>query len=1135
MAAIYPIPTTRSSEALVQARLLSQLTVDNLGLLRLQTQISTGRRVLTPSDDAPAAIRAIGLQRLLEQKAQVKTNLTTSQSYLNASEVAISTLSTQMASIRATAVAVADTTTSATERKAAAVEIDRALQQIMDVANQQFRGRYLFAGSETTQMPYSQVGKHVLYSGNETLLSSYADLDLLFDSNVPGSTLFGGLSAERKGTVDLNPVLSENTRINALRGGQGITKGSIAVSDGASTRIIDISSAETIGDIATLIERNPPAGRRITARVTSTGLDISIDAAGGGNLTIREVGSGTTAGELGILREGGAGTTPIVGQDLNPRLALTTRLDDMLGARATAIWSSNNLNNDIVIQAKERGANYNGYTFQLVDDELLTAAAGMSAGSEVATLSATPVAASASVTWGDGPAGENDIIITAAQPGAQFNNVNIVLAKQTGLGAANAFATYADDGASRTLTITIDDAADTSIATIKTAIEAVQVNGAQAFTVADDDSASGGDGTGSVSFLTPAGTLGNTGNSGGEANTIFVRVQNDYSTAQNVVNAINSNAAIAALFDVSVDTKDASSFSVAGTGAVQISSSASTSGGWGAEFDQDAGLQITNGGQTHNISFRDARTIEDLLNTLNGSSAHVLAQINADGTGIDVRSRLSGSDFRIGENGGQTATQLGLRTFTEDTLLADLNHGKGVHNAEGVDFTIRRNDGVELKIDIASARTVGDLMNLINKHPDNLDPNTRVVAQLTATGNGIELVDDNPREATQLTIVRAFNSEAAWDLGLVTRGVDEMKAVDGPPPAPATARVQFADPDHLNNGLVLTANQVGTHLNNVQVVFQNVAASGNQALVNFDASSRILTIDVDPASTTANTVIAAINAEGTFSADLDRTADVTNNGQGLVLGTGTLAVTAGGSANPSALPASAPATFPPPNNVNTAMTFTAVYPGTQYNDVTIEFVNDQVGDTATVSFDSGNKRLQIHIDATGTTANTIRDAVRDHGHFVVELDRTTDATNDGTGIVGATGVVATTAGGTAETLVGRDPYTVEASGVFNTLIRLKEALQTNDQVAIQRAAAALEVDLERVNFSRADMGAKGQALDMLNQRLEDETLELKSTLSLEIEVDLVQAISDLTARQASFQASLQLMGKTFQLTLLDYI
>jgi flagellin-like hook-associated protein FlgL len=1135
MASIYPLPTTRSSESLVQARLLSQLTTDQLDLLRLQTQISTGRRVIAPSDDAPAAIRGMGLQRLLEQKAQSKTNIGTSQSYLSATDVSISTLSNLINNVRGTALSVVDSTASDVERKAASTEIDRALQQILDIANQQFRGRYLFAGSDTSQIPYAANGSYIQFNGNEQLLQSYADMDLLFESNVPGSKLFGGLSAERKGTADLNPVMTADTKLRALNGGLGIRKGSISVSDGISTRVIDISSAETIGDIAGLIERNPPAGRRISARVTATGLTIGIDSAGGGNLTIREVGSGTTAAELGIVSPLGVGIGQIVGRDLNPRLALTTKLTDMLGVRASAIWTSTGLDNDILIQAKEQGAAFNGFKFQLVDDELLTAAPGLSATAEVATFSAAPSSASASVTWSDGPSGQNDVIITAAQPGTQFNNVNIVLAKQTGLGATNAFATYADNGTTRTLTITIDDAANTSIATIKTAVQAVTVGGQPAFTVADDNSASGGDGTGSVLFTTPTGSIGNTGNSGGDANTVKVRVQKDYSTAKNVVDAINANAQITALFDVSTDLKDATSTNAAGTGPITIGAPLTTAGGSGAMFDKDSGMQITNGGRTVNVSFHDATTLEDVLNTLNGSTANVFAQINADGTGIDVRSRLSGSDFRIGENGGQTATQLGLRTFTAETRLTDLNFGVGVHEADGLDFTIRRNDGVELKIDIATAKTIGDVMNMINNHPDNLDPNTKVVAQLTATGNGIELIDDNPQGVDQLTITRAFNSEAAWDLGLIPRGKDVAKGADGPPPAPAKSTIRFATPAELNTGLVLTAAQVGTHLNNVQVVFQNVSASGNQALVNFDASTKVLTIDVDPTSTTANTVIAALNAEGTFTADLERTLDPTNNGNGLITQTGTLSVTSGGSANPVALSATASLALPVPNNVNTALTFTAVYPGTAYNDATIEFIYDQVGDVATASYNPGTRRLQIHIDATATTANTVRDVVNQQGNFLVEIDHTTDLTNDGTGIIAATGVVATLTGGTPETLVGTDPYTIEASGIFNSLIRLQAALESNDQLAISRAAGALEDDSQTVNFVRADLGAKAQGLDSLDIRIDDETIELKTTLSKEIEVDLVEAISNLTARQATFQASLQLIGKTFQLSLLDFI
>jgi flagellin-like hook-associated protein FlgL len=1133
MAAIYPIPTTRSSESLVQTRLLAQLTVDQLDLVKLQSQISTGRRVLTPSEDAPAAIRAMGLQRLLEQKTQVKTNLTTSQSYLDASDVAISTVSGIINSARATAVQVADTSSSPTERRAASVEIGRSLQQIIDIANQQFRGRYIFAGSDTTQIPYSLTNGYVKYSGNETLLRSYADLDLLFESNVPGSKLFGGLSAEQKGTVDLNPSLTENTKLSALRGGAGITKGSIAISDGTTTKTIDISKAETIGDVAKLIELNPPTGRRIQARVTASGLEISIDPAGGGNLTIKEVGSGTTAGELGILEQVGFGTAPVIGDDLNPQLQLTTSLRDVLGKRATAVWSSPSLNNDIYIEAKNRGTSLNGYKFQYVDDELLTAAPGLSAGAEVATFHATASQASASVTWSDGPSGQNDIIVTAAQAGSQFNNVSIVLAKQTGLGAANAFAAY--DATAKTLTITIDDAANTSISTIKSAIGAVTVGGQPAFTAVDDNSASGGDGTGSVSFLTPAGAIGNTGNSGADANTISVRVQKGYSSGQNVVDAINANSAITDLFNVSVDREDAASPSVAGLGPIDVTASAVTTGGSGVEFDQDSGLQITNGGKTQSISFRGAQTVEDLLNILNGSSANVLAQINADGTGIDVRSRLSGSDFRIGENGGQTATQLGLRTFTETTQLADLNYGIGVHDGDGTDFTIRRNDGVELKIDIASAKTVGDVLNLINNHPDNLDPNTRVVAKLADTGNGIELVDDNPSGTNQLTITRAFNSEAAWDLGLIPRGQDTAKAADGPPPAAATASIAFTSPNNLNNALKLTAGSVGTQLNNVQVVFQNVAASGNQALVNYDASTKTLTIDVDPAATTANTVIGAINAEGTFSAALDLSADPTNNGGGLITQMGTLGVTAGGSANPASLPATASVALAAPNDVNTALTFTANNPGTLYNGATVEFINDQTGNVATVSYNPGSKRLQIHVDATATTASTVMDAVNQQGIFTAALDRSTDATNDGSGLMAASGTMATLAGGTPESLRGTDPYSVESHGIFNSLLRMQAAIDANDQVAIQRVATELDADLERTNFTRADLGAKNQSLDLLGQRIDDENVELQSTLSKEIDVDLVSAISSLTARQASYQASLQLMAKTFQLSLMDYL
>ena len=103
-------------------------------------------------------------------------------------------------------------------------------------------------------------------------------------------------------------------------------------------------------------------------------------------------------------------------------------------------------------------------------------------------------------------------------------------------------------------------------------------------------------------------------------------------------------------------------------------------------------MQITSGGKTYTIDVSGDKTVQDLLNSINASGAGLDAEINPAGTGINVSSRVSGADFSIGENGGNTATQLGLRTFTATTQLTQLNHGAGVGvntvTPGGTDFTI---------------------------------------------------------------------------------------------------------------------------------------------------------------------------------------------------------------------------------------------------------------------------------------------------------------------------------------------------------------------------------------------------------------------------------------------------------------
>ena len=118
------------------------------------------------------------------------------------------------------------------QRNIAISTINGTLDSLLGTANTQFRGRYLFAGSQTSQIPFSFEGNNIAYRGDAGSVQSYADIGVLFSHNAPGLSVFGGVSAAVVGSVDLNPPLSEDTLLSSLRGGDGIkANGALSISD----------------------------------------------------------------------------------------------------------------------------------------------------------------------------------------------------------------------------------------------------------------------------------------------------------------------------------------------------------------------------------------------------------------------------------------------------------------------------------------------------------------------------------------------------------------------------------------------------------------------------------------------------------------------------------------------------------------------------------------------------------------------------------------------------------------------------------------------------------------------------------------------------------------------------------------
>ncbi len=301
--------------------------------------------------------------------------------------------------------------------------------------------------------------------------------------------------------------------------------------------------------------------------------------------------------------------------------------------------------------------------FKLVNDKKLQVGSGLSAGNEVAQYLTSPTAAVAALGL---PGASNDLRLTAVTPGEAFNNVQINLVNGGNIGNT---ATAVYNSGSKTLTLTIDDSGETEIGTLIT-----QINATGVFTAARDTTAGDTviDNTATIPNTAFGTNVANTANTGSDANTLVVRIESGISTANHIITAINATGTFTARLDPSEGNNLGNGSVFDST--IDAGTTAVTTAGSGRNFDT-TGLQIVNAGQTFTVNFSSAETVDDLLNQINGAGASVLAEINDAGTGINLRSLLSGSDFAIGENGGTTASQLGVRSQTVDTALSTFNYG----------------------------------------------------------------------------------------------------------------------------------------------------------------------------------------------------------------------------------------------------------------------------------------------------------------------------------------------------------------------------------------------------------------------------------------------------------------------------
>jgi flagellar hook-associated protein 3 FlgL len=158
---------------------------------RANLEIATGKRLLKPSDDPAGVSAALNNRAELALIEQHQRAVASATDELTAADSAIDHYENLLIRAKTLISRGISDPNSAASREALATEIDSLRQAAINVANTQFAGHFIFAGSRSTTPPYTETGGVVSYKGDDRALLVRVSGQAVVQYNVIGQELFG--------------------------------------------------------------------------------------------------------------------------------------------------------------------------------------------------------------------------------------------------------------------------------------------------------------------------------------------------------------------------------------------------------------------------------------------------------------------------------------------------------------------------------------------------------------------------------------------------------------------------------------------------------------------------------------------------------------------------------------------------------------------------------------------------------------------------------------------------------------------------------------------------------------------------------------------------------------------------------
>jgi flagellar hook-associated protein 3 FlgL len=310
-----------------------------------QNHISTGRRVLAPSDDPVAASQMLNVAEAQALNKQYADNAQAVKARLGLQENALSAITRLLQDVRTLTVQAGDGALSSSDLRSIAEEVNGRYQELIGLANAtDGSGEYLFAGFRTNTTPFAETAPGVVaYLGDEgrrevavsdsrSIALNDSGSDILMRIRNGNGTFVSAATAGNGGTGVVSP--GSVVAASALTGHNYTVTFSVAA--GSTTySVVDNTTAATVVNNAAYVPGGP---------IGFDGLQIAIegDPANGDSFSVRPSSNVSVFATLDALRTAlqSAGTGAVANTELANALNTANRnlsnaLDRVLSVTAS--------------------------------------------------------------------------------------------------------------------------------------------------------------------------------------------------------------------------------------------------------------------------------------------------------------------------------------------------------------------------------------------------------------------------------------------------------------------------------------------------------------------------------------------------------------------------------------------------------------------------------------------------------------------------------------------------------------------------------------------------------------------------------------------------------------------------------